>query len=40
MGAKRSYLDLYMGFGWSISAATIASDVIGWRLGNNRLGAP
>lgn len=32
MGAKRSYLDFYMGFGWSISIAMLMQSVLLWQL--------
>jgi hypothetical protein len=32
MGANRSYLDFFMGFGWSISVAMLLQTVILWQL--------
>jgi hypothetical protein len=32
MGAKRSYLDFFMGFGWSISVAMLLQTVLLWQL--------
>ena len=32
MGANRSYLDLFMGFGWSVSAAMLLQSVLLWQL--------
>ena len=32
MGANRSYLDFFMGFGWSISVAMLLQSVLLWRL--------
>src|SRR5262245_5574636 len=32
MGANRSYLDFFMGFGWSISAAMLLQTVLMWQL--------
>src|SRR5262249_7768019 len=31
-GASRSYLDLYMGFGWSISVAMLLQTILMWQL--------
>jgi hypothetical protein len=33
MGANRSYLDFFMGFGWSISVAMLLQTVLLWQLG-------
>jgi hypothetical protein len=32
MGASRSYLDFFMGFGWSISVALVLQSVLLWQL--------
>jgi len=32
MGARRSYLDFFMGFGWSISVAMLLQTVLLWQL--------
>lgn len=32
MGASRSYLDFYMGFGWSITAAMLLQTVLLWQM--------
>lgn len=32
MGASRSYLDFFMGFGWSISIAMLLQTVLLWQL--------
>ncbi len=32
MGANRSYLDLYMGFGWSLSIALLLQSALLWQL--------
>ena len=32
MGASRSYLDFYMGFGWSISVAMLMQAVLLWQM--------
>jgi hypothetical protein len=32
MGANRSYLDFYMGFGWSISVAMVMQTVLLWQM--------
>jgi hypothetical protein len=32
MGANRSYLDFFMGFGWSISVAMLLETVLLWQL--------
>ena len=32
MGANRSYLDLYMGFGWFISVAMVMQTVLLWQM--------
>ena len=32
MGAKRAYLDFFMGFGWSISVAMLLQTVLLWQL--------
>ncbi len=32
MGANRSYLDFYMGFGWSISVAMLLQSALLWQL--------
>lgn len=32
MGAKRSYLDFFMGFGWSISVAMVMQTVLLWQM--------
>ena len=32
MGANRSYLDFYMGFGWSISVAMLMQTVLLWQM--------
>jgi len=32
MGANRSYLDFYMGFGWSISLAMLMQTVLLWQM--------
>ena len=32
MGANRSYLDFYMGFGWSISVAMLLQTVLLWQM--------
>ncbi len=34
MGASRSYLDFFMGFGWSISVAMVLQTVVLWQLGS------
>jgi len=32
MGVRRSYLDFYLGFGWSISVAMVLQTVLLWQL--------
>jgi hypothetical protein len=32
MGANRSYLDFYMGFGWSIAVAMVMQTVLLWQM--------
>ena len=32
MGANRSYLDFFLGFGWSISVAMLVQTVLLWQL--------
>ena len=32
MGTNRSYLDFYMGFGWSISVAMLMQTVLLWQM--------
>jgi hypothetical protein len=32
MGTSRSYLDFYMGFGWSLSVALLLQSVLLWQL--------
>jgi hypothetical protein len=32
MGAKRSYLDFFMGFGWSISVSMLMQTILLWQL--------
>ena len=32
MGANRSYLDLYVGFGWTISVALLLQTVVLWQM--------
>jgi hypothetical protein len=32
MGANRSYLDFYMGFGWSLSVAGVMQAILLWQL--------
>jgi hypothetical protein len=32
MGANRSYLDFYMGFGWSITVAMLMQTVLLWQM--------
>lgn len=32
MGAKRSYLDFFMGFGWSISLLMLMETILLWQL--------
>jgi hypothetical protein len=32
MGAHRSYLDFFMGFGWSISAAMLMQTLLLWQM--------
>jgi hypothetical protein len=32
MGANRSYLDFFMGFGWSISVALLLQSVLLWQV--------
>jgi len=32
MGANRSYLDFFMGFGWSISVAMLLQTILLWQL--------
>ena len=32
MGANRSYLDFFMGFGWSITVAMLMQSVLLWQL--------
>jgi len=32
MGANRSYLDFFMGFGWSISVAMLMQSILLWQL--------
>jgi len=32
MGANRSYLDFFMGFGWSLSVAMLLQTVLLWQL--------
>ena len=32
MGASRSYLDFYMGFGWSLSVAMVLQTVLLWQM--------
>ena len=34
MGANRSYLDFFMGFGWSISASMLLQTVLLWQMGS------
>ncbi len=34
MGASRSYLDFFMGFGWSISVAMVLQTVVLWQMGS------
>jgi hypothetical protein len=34
MGADRSYLDFFMGFGWSLSVAMLLQSVLLWQLGS------
>jgi hypothetical protein len=34
MGANRSYLDFFMGFGWSLSVAMLLQSVLLWQLGS------
>ncbi len=34
MGANRSYLDFFLGFGWSISIAMVLQTVLLWQLGS------
>ena len=34
MGIKRSYLDFFLGFGWSISIAMILQTVLLWQMAN------
>ena len=33
MGASRTYLDFFMGFGWSISVTMVMQTVLLWQLG-------
>jgi ABC-type polysaccharide/polyol phosphate export permease len=32
MGVNRSYLDFYLGFGWSLSVAMLLQSVLLWQL--------
>ena len=32
MGASRSYLDFYMGFGWSLSVALLLQSALMWQI--------
>lgn len=32
MGANRSYLDFFMGFGWSISVAMLMQSILLWQM--------
>ena len=34
MGANRSYLDFYMGFGWSLSVAMLLQSILLWQIAN------
>jgi len=34
MGVSRSYLDFFMGFGWSIGVAMLLQAVLLWQLGS------
>ena len=34
MGANRSYLDFFMGFGWSITVALLLQTVLLWQIGS------
>jgi hypothetical protein len=34
MGASRTYLDFYMGFGWSISVLMLLETILLWQLGS------
>jgi hypothetical protein len=34
MGVSRSYLDFYMGFGWSIAIAGLLQTVLLWQMAN------
>ena len=33
MGANRSYLDFFLGFGWSLSVAMLLQTILLWQLG-------
>jgi len=32
MGARRSYLDFFMGFGWSLSVAMLLQSILLWQI--------
>ena len=34
MGANRSYLDFYMGFGWSLTVAMLLQTILLWQMAN------
>lgn len=34
MGANRSYLDFFMGFGWSLTVAMVLQSVLLWQIGS------
>jgi NADH:ubiquinone oxidoreductase subunit 6 (subunit J) len=34
MGASRSYLDFFMGFGWSLSVAMLLQSILLWQIAN------
>lgn len=34
MGADRSYLDFFMGFGWSLSVAMLLQSILLWQIAN------
>jgi len=40
MGANRSYLDFYMGFGWSISVTMVMQTVLLWQMASLARTAP
>jgi hypothetical protein len=40
MGAKRSYLDFFMGFGWSLSVVMLMQTILLWQLASLALTDP